>query len=512
MPRRTTLLLTALVPVLTLVLADLALAQAGGGSSSFGGGGGGGGGGGFGGSSSGGSGTSGSASLLEVLFIVAVFVVIILSGAVGVMRQRRKFRLRVARVRSAAAEAAQDDDYLAADRVEKEAADLWLATQSAWDARDQERLSRLVGQDLMVEWRRRLADFERKGWHNRVQVTGAPTVKYVGLVNREDDSQDRVTVHIKGAMTSYVQTSDGQKVLRDGASSEQVSITEYWTLARSGDGWMCVSIEQEAEGGHHLEGQIVATPEADTERIRGQAVTELAVADAVPEGFTTADLAVFDFQGSAREEALDLSVADGRFAPDVLEVAARRAVSAWAEAVDGQDAELAAVATPEALQRLLYGADPSGSTRLVRARAARAPDQHRRRGRPGNAGAHEPGGRGGRHPLRREPRHRRSGVGQQGRCVDVHRALDDGAGRAGGFALAPGRHRVGCPSWTGAKSPTGSRITSTRGARREHTSWSCCSRAMPPTPRGPTRNRSRASMRSAGCGRPSARDPTSTSA
>ena len=153
--------------------------------------------------------------------------------------------------------------------------------------------------------------------------------------------------------------------MRDGASSEAVSITEYWTLARRGDGWLCVSIEQEAEGGHHLDAPIVATPEADTERIRGQAVTELAAADAVPEGFTTADLAVFDFQGTAREEALDLSLADGRFAPDVLEVAARRAVAAWAGAVDGEDAELAAVATPDALQKLLYGADPSGRTRLV---------------------------------------------------------------------------------------------------------------------------------------------------
>ena len=122
--------------------------------------------------------------------------------------------------------------------MEKKAADLWLATQSAWDARDQERLSRLVGQDLMVEWRRRLADFERKGWHNRVQVSDAPSVKYVGLVNRDDDSEDRVTVHIKGAMTSYVQTSDGQKSCARGPAPTQVSITEYWTLARSKDGWM----------------------------------------------------------------------------------------------------------------------------------------------------------------------------------------------------------------------------------------------------------------------------------
>ena len=233
-----------------------------------------------------------------VLVIIAVFAVIFVVGAVASVRERRKRRQRRERVHAASAEAAQDDDYLAAERVEQEAADLWLATQAAWDARDEARLSQLVGEDLMVEWRRRLADFQRKGWHNRVQVTGRPTVQYVGLVNREDDDEDRVTVHIAGDMNSYVQTEDGEKIMRDGASSEAVSITEYWTLARRGDGWLCVSIEQEAEGGHHLDAPIVATPEADTERIRGQAVTELAAADAVPEGFTTADLAVFDFQGT----------------------------------------------------------------------------------------------------------------------------------------------------------------------------------------------------------------------
>ncbi len=349
-----------LTAFLTLVLCDLALAQAGGGSGGFGGGGGGGGG--FGGGSSSGSGSGGGGSFLIGL---AVFVIVAIGFAVAGWRYRRKLRLRRERVHAAAAEAAEDDDYLAADRVEKEAADLWLATQRAWDARDQARLAELVGEDLMVEWRRRLADFDSKGWHNRVQVSGAPTVRYMGLVNREDDSEDRVTVHIAGHMTAYVQTGDGQKILRDGAKSDQVSITEFWTLARRGDGWMCVSIEQENEGKHHLDSQIIAMPEADTERIRGQAVTELAVADAVPEGFTTADLADFDFQGGAREQALDMSLADGRFAPDVLEVAARHAVSAWAEAVDGDDAALAAVATPGALQKLLYGADPSGKTRLV---------------------------------------------------------------------------------------------------------------------------------------------------
>lgn len=94
-----------------------------------------------------------------------------------------------------------------------------------------------------------------------------------------------------------------------------------------------------------------------------QAVVETAVADGLPEGFTPADVADLDFDGDARAAALDLSVADPRFAPDVLEAAARRAVEAWAEAVDGADAALEAVASPSAVAELLH---PRGqSTRLV---------------------------------------------------------------------------------------------------------------------------------------------------
>jgi hypothetical protein len=49
----------------------------------------------------------------------------------------------------------------------------------------------------------------------------------------------------------------------------------------------------------------------------------------------------------------------------VLEAAARRAVAAWAEAVDGDDAALLEVASPEAVSELLYGGDESRRTRVV---------------------------------------------------------------------------------------------------------------------------------------------------
>jgi predicted lipid-binding transport protein (Tim44 family) len=339
----------------------LIIAQAGSGSGGFGGGGGGGGGG-FGG---GGSSGSGEGDPLVVLVVFGLFGVFLLYLAIHTVRYRRKLRERDKQVRTASAEAAEDDAYFASDELERHAVALFRAAQMAWDARDRAALARLVGPDLLVEWERRLDDFDQKGWHNRVEVLRDPTVMYVGITNREDDDEDRAVVRIEAKLRAFVEDRDGRRVMRAGEKDELVTLTEYWTLARHDGAWMVQSIEQRAEGDHHLDAQVVASPWSDERGLEDEALTELAVADALPEGFTTADLAQLDFDGDARAHALDLSLADARFAPDVLEAAARRAVDAWTEAVDGDDAALERVASPEAVARLLYGGDASGRTRLV---------------------------------------------------------------------------------------------------------------------------------------------------
>jgi predicted lipid-binding transport protein (Tim44 family) len=187
----------------------------------------------------------------------------------------------------------------------------------------------------------------------------------VGITNREDDAEDRAVVRITAKLRAYVQDRGGNKVMRTGESDELINLTEYWTLARRNGAWMVQSIEGRPEGDHHLEGPVVASPWSDDERLAGESITELAVADGLPEGFTTADLAELDFDGDAHARALDLAVADARFSPDVLEAAARRAVAAWAEAVDGDDAALERVASADAVGALLYGGDAARGTRLV---------------------------------------------------------------------------------------------------------------------------------------------------
>ena len=50
-----------------------------------------------------------------------------------------------------------------------------------------------------------------------------------------------------------------------------------------------------------------------------------------------ADVATPEFSGSARSAALDLSLVDGRFAPDLLATEVKRAVAAWAGAIATRD-------------------------------------------------------------------------------------------------------------------------------------------------------------------------------
>ena len=383
-PRKRNFLLAAvLIVIAALVLAPEALAAAGGGSAGFGGGGGGGEGG-------GGGGGFGFFILIQLLFriavlghglgalvLIALFIAYLVITRVMPSAQRswsargssgpkakRRVAQRQRRVQAAAAEAAEDDAAFAADAVKANATALFKQVQAAWDRGDRSRLATLVGPDLFTEWDRRLDDLDRRGWRNRVQVIGEPTVEYVGL-NHKGDATDTVTVRIEAKLRDYVEDRAGNHIKRAGRLSETVRLREFWTLAQLGGRWTLVSIEQGAEGMHAIDDAIVATTWSDETALKDEALIEGAVQDAVPTNTNIAEVADLDFKGDAHAAALDLSLADARFAPDVLEVTARRAVTAWAEAVDGDDARLRSIAHGQAVRDLLHPGDPSQRTRLV---------------------------------------------------------------------------------------------------------------------------------------------------
>lgn len=358
----------ALIALLALPAA--ALARGGGGSFHFGGGGGGrgfgGGGRGFGGGHflffGGGFGL-----ILAIVAIVLVFVLVsYLKREAIAARYRARRRRRTERVRLAAAEATEDDPDFAPEVVVNAAKGLFRGIQGAWDARDRPTLAKVMGPELLAEWQRRLDGFDSKGWHNRVEVVGPVEVDYIGLVNRAADEDDRVIVRIETRLRDYVVGRNGRRVPRTDNSLNDVGpVAEYWTLGKRDGGWILLSIEQDKEGEHQLDEPLVASPWADDKALHDEAVVEGAQAERLPAGTAVREIADLQFEGTARQAALDLSLADGRFAPAVLEVAVRRAVEGWSEAVDGPDDRLLAVATAAAAQQMLHPGDPSGRTRLV---------------------------------------------------------------------------------------------------------------------------------------------------
>src|SRR3954470_14917733 len=190
-----------------------AYAAAGGGSAGFHGGGGGGGGGG---------------KLFILLWLIAhpiaLGIVLIVAALIAFYmkvdsaRYRARRRKRARRVELAAAEASEDDAAFDPALVRDQAIRLFKDIQGAWDARDRARLADLVGPDLMVEWKRRLDDFDRKGWHNRVFVKLGPEVEYVSMTNRADDREDRVVVRVEATLQDFVENAAGQRINHGGSS------------------------------------------------------------------------------------------------------------------------------------------------------------------------------------------------------------------------------------------------------------------------------------------------------
>ena len=199
----------------------------------------------------------------------------------------------------------------------------------------------LVAPDLMAEWERRLDDFDRKGWRNHVRADR----RAHGRVRRArptaaTTSSDRVVVRIEAKLRDYVVDRDGQPHQARRAAQRDRSACA--SSGRSGrrDGPLDPGLDRAGRRGRARARRRRSSPRRGrtSRRCATRRWSRARSPTRVPTDVKLAEVADLEFEGDARAAALDLSLADGRFAPDVLEVAARRAVAAWAEAVDGDDA------------------------------------------------------------------------------------------------------------------------------------------------------------------------------
>ncbi len=165
-------------------------------------------------------------------------------------------------------------------------------------------------------------------------------------------------------MRDVVIDEHANTIHRINSISDTHHICEYWTLGLSGDRWILLSIEQHHEGLHQLAEPVLPSPWSDTMALQREATLEQAAATRIGNA-QVREIAGATLSSDARAAALDISLVDDRFAPRVLATEVDYAVGVWAEAIDGDDAPLHAVASTAAVQELLYPGDPTSGRRLV---------------------------------------------------------------------------------------------------------------------------------------------------
>ncbi|WP_037576941.1 Tim44 domain-containing protein [Phaeacidiphilus oryzae] len=288
-------------------------------------------------------GHGGGGGLVTVLVVIAILVLIFVirsrmrkagqKGGLNTASDRTAHRSDAkARQRSAQVEARVDalsstDASFDPEALRQRAVWLYTTAQRAWTARDHATLKGILSPVLYGKWAEELHDYESRGEVNVVEVVSRPEAQLVDVANRTGEVNDTVTFRITATLNDYVRRGNGARAARKDDSTRPV---EYWTLRKNAAGeWIVSSIEQAAEGAHHLTAAI-ETDGWDQKAVAREAVLEVAGKTSAAGGSDVLSLTGISWSTDADAAAGDLSVLDGRFDRSVLEVAVEQFLEEWA--------------------------------------------------------------------------------------------------------------------------------------------------------------------------------------
>jgi predicted lipid-binding transport protein (Tim44 family) len=193
--------------------------------------------------------STGHVSPLMVVIVVLALLLVVGGGLVRVIGQARARRATAERGTwvSAPGTGGAPSRPDAGEPLLTEARALFVAVQEAWDARDDRRMGRLLGPELLADWRRHRDDFEAMGWRSRISVLGAPEARLVGDLGRHR-GEDRVVVAIACDVSSWIATDAGELLPRGTGTVEDddLRLEQRWTLGRRGGRWVVVAIDEGA--------------------------------------------------------------------------------------------------------------------------------------------------------------------------------------------------------------------------------------------------------------------------
>jgi hypothetical protein len=192
--------------------------------------------------------------------------------------------------------------------------------------------------------------FDRPEGRCRILVGHDPLVRLVWAGRRAADDPSLVALLVS------------LELVTTGPFSKQYSIeSAYWTMGPERDGWKIERVEGAAEGRHFLTDPLL--DKGPDQELHDEAAISTAVEDAAPKQLPVGQLT--DADAPTRSQLLDLSVVDGRYAPDAIAACVSEIARLWESATSAQDRKLLEPwCTAEAATQLLHPT-PHGWRRVL---------------------------------------------------------------------------------------------------------------------------------------------------
>jgi hypothetical protein len=182
--------------------------------------------------------------------------------------------------------------------------------------------------------------------------TEQPRTDLLRVVNRDGEADDRVDVRVRARLELDVR--------QQWVDPHTIHIDDRWTLGRNGRQWVLLEGRGDRFARPVLTRPLIPAAWADEDRLREQALTELA-SDAI--GTSSAGLT--GSSAAARDRLLDLAVIDDRFAPALIDATIRHLLDAWEQETLDHTGRLGPLATANAHAQLLAPTDHDPSVRFA---------------------------------------------------------------------------------------------------------------------------------------------------
>jgi hypothetical protein len=271
-------------------------------------------------------------------------------------RLARVLRDRVARLRGhrVALIASLDDPAFDPDTIRGAVGAIAAAVDEIWAGARSDLVSARPDARLLEEWAAQIVQSTGPG----VRIARPPTLRIIGLVNREGEQEDRIVARVRIALRrdTHSMTWPGDGTIM---ATRRARFTQRWTLMRVGGQWYLASAVPAGHDRVPFARARIASAVDDSARLREAALRELAGNDRTPH---PAEL--IDHHSQPGTQLTELAMLDERFSPALIEATLRRVIECWEIAGVGSEAPLRAICTTPAITQLRHPAG-AGMTRTI---------------------------------------------------------------------------------------------------------------------------------------------------